>query len=131
VDLRLTRPEEVDAANPVAGDLHAIGTELALVSGAAADVQELEVRWRWWRGEWFLDLTTGTPYVEGILVKGAGAASIRGLLLREARRVPGIARVRRLDVVIDRVNRTAEVSGEAVTTSGESVGLAGSLGTEV
>lgn len=118
IDLRLTRPEEVDATNPVAGDLHVVGPDFATVTGADAIAQEAEVTLRWFRGEWFLDLSAGVPYFGEVLRKGATEASVRAVLRAAILRVPDVRRVERLDVRIDRRLRTLEVEADIVTAEG-------------
>jgi len=111
-DLRLTRESEVDERNPVAGDLHVEGVDFAIVRGIDAIVQEIEVRLRWWKGEWFLDRRKGVPYIGSILKKGVSLAAIRAILAREIRSVPGVLHVERIDLELDATTR--RLTGAAV-----------------
>lgn len=120
-DFRLTRSDEVSEENPVAGDLHVVDRTFVLVTGADAVRQELEVEYRWWRGEWFLDLARGLPYVEEIYRKGVTDSTIGAILRRTALRVPGIRRVLRADVDRNPTTRHADITVVAALTDGESV----------
>lgn len=104
-DLRLTLPSEVDEVNPVAGDLHVDGVDLAVVTGLDAVVQEVNVRLRWWRAEWFLDVAQGVPYLGSVLRKGVDLATVRTVLAREIRRVPGVRQIEAIDLTLDPASR--------------------------
>lgn len=63
--IKITMPSEVNAQNPVAGDLFLpVRMTQSLLEEVA---QELYCRFSFWRGEWFLDPTVGIPYRPGIL----------------------------------------------------------------
>ncbi|GAB5541384.1 MAG: hypothetical protein SangKO_075760 [Sandaracinaceae bacterium] len=109
VDFKLTRSDEVDATNPVVGDLHVSGGEVVIVSGVDATVQEIETRLRWWRGEWSFDRSQGVPYLGEILRKGVDLATVRALLEREILRVPAVRRVDSAELEVD--PRTRRLSG--------------------
>ncbi len=123
VDLALVT--ETDAHNPVEGDLRVDAAALAMVEGGDAIAQEIRVRLRWWHGEWFLDTTQGTPYLEQLLGKGVTEPTIRTVLRKEIEQVPGVARVTSLEVSIDRATRYATVDLEVLTTEGDELELAG------
>jgi hypothetical protein len=112
------------AIHPTTGDLYLDGTELALVTGTDAIAQEVLVRLRWWRFEWFLDTSRGVPYLDEVLVKGVSEEGVRAVLRREIELVPDIARAGVIDVELDRAARSAVVvAAEIQTTEGETVSL--------
>lgn len=117
VDLALVT--EVDAENPVLGDLRVSGGRVELVEGAEATEQEVRCRLRWWRGEWFLDLEDGTPYIGQLLGKGVSDETIRTMLRREILKVPDVERVESVEVDTDRATRYSQVSANVITTDGE------------
>ncbi len=82
-----------DANNPVIGDLYLNpnGT-VQLTASLSEDVaQELWIRLRLFRGEWFLDPDQGIPYFESILGQKT-PLSVIGQIFRSAiLSVPGIA----------------------------------------
>jgi hypothetical protein len=74
--------------DPLTHDLDVSNLGLAIVQGADAVRQNILIKLRFWRGEWFLDTEAGTPYLEDILGKSislAGAlAAIRASILEVA-----------------------------------------------
>ena len=117
----------VDDENPVVGDLRVVNGVVAMVRGADAVAQEIRVRLRWWRGEWFLDRRRGVPYLDEILRDGATPATVRAVILKELRLVPDLAPHPTVTVVLDRRTRFCTVSIEGrVRGSGEPVVVAGS-----
>lgn len=116
VDLELVTA--IDADNPVLGDLRVSGVDFQLVTGIDAVLQEVSVRLRWLRGEWFLDQTQGVPYFGEIFRKGATLSTVRSILRKEIRRVPGVRRVARLEVTRDPVTRQATIEVEIVADDG-------------
>lgn len=124
-DLRLVRAEDVSDANPIAGDLLVDGVDFGLVDGDAAIVQEIEVRLRWWRAEWFLDRRQGVPYLERILRRGVSTTAVGAIIAREIRRVPGVRHVERVTVGHDRATRRATVAATIRLGSGARVEVEG------
>lgn len=71
---------EVDAENTDVGDLLLRNGQLVFTSELADEVaQRLLVRLNFWRGEWFLNLLAGTPYLEAVIGKGIPDRVIRGV----------------------------------------------------
>lgn len=108
-----------DADNPVEGDLRVSGVDFVVVSGIDATLQEVAVRLRWLRGEWFLDQREGVPYVGVVFRKGASLSLIRQVFRTEILRVPDVARVQRIEITRDPSSRRSTVLVEIVTRSGE------------
>jgi hypothetical protein len=114
---------ETDADNPVVGDLLIERGEFVFVTGGDAVAQEVRVRLAWWRGEWFLDLRQGIPYVEQLLGHGVSEATIRAVLRAEIEAVPGVSRVTAFDIESNRATRHTTVDVEILTTEGEALDL--------
>ena len=89
-------------------DISITNGKISLVSGTDEIRQLLEQRLRTFRSEWFLDLTVGVPYYEGILVKRPNPNLVRSLLLDEVINTPGVLEVLEFDIEID--NSTRELS---------------------
>jgi hypothetical protein len=71
---------EADAENPDVGDLLLLNGQVIFTSVLADEVaQRLLVRFNFWRGEWFLNLLAGTPYIEAILGKGIPDRVVRSV----------------------------------------------------
>lgn len=107
------------AIHPETGDLYLDGTDIAMVTGRDAIAQEIAVRLRWWRREWFLDGRKGVPYVEQLFAKGVSPATIAAVLKREIVAVPGVVAVRSLEVSIDGATRHGVADARIETTEGE------------
>ena len=69
-------------------------------------------------GEWFLDTTFGVPYFEDVLVKSPNRASIEAIFRARIRAVPGVARVRGLELQVERQLRVLRVTYDVDTAAG-------------
>ena len=98
-------------------DLDLLG-RATLLDGADRVAQQVKVTLLAFLGEWFLDTTFGVPYLESILVKAPDRASIEGILRARIGAVPGVQRVRVLDLQIERQLRILRVAFDADTTEG-------------
>ncbi|MBB1593530.1 hypothetical protein [Achromobacter sp. UMC46] len=98
-------------------DLDLLG-RTSFLDGADRIAQQIKVTLLAFMGEWFLDTTFGVPYFDDILVKSPDRASIEAILRARIRAVPGVERVRRLDLEIERQLRVLRVSFDADTTAG-------------
>jgi hypothetical protein len=115
VDLALSTA--IDAENPVLGDLRVVNRALVRLTGADAVAQEIRVRLRWWKGEWFLDRRRGVPYIDGILADGATPGTIRAIVIAELAKVPDLAPHPTVTVRIDRRTRFCTIDIEGKTRS--------------
>lgn len=112
----------MDLLLDTAGDLDLTTNDFQLVDGVDAVRQELQIRYRFFLGEWFLDPTEGVPYVRDVLKKAPNEAQVRALLIEVARTTPGVAAVDNIELDLDVATRTltvqldlqADVSGELV-----------------
>ena len=101
------------------GDLDFSSNDLVIVEGIAAIQQELQIRYRFFLGEWFLDANEGTPYFEHILKKNANDAQVRAVLTEVARTTPGVLEVRSYAADLDSVNRRLTVTLQLGVTTAE------------
>lgn len=103
-----------------AGDLDLSTNDLQLVDGVEAVRQELQIRYRFFLGEWFLDRSQGVPYIRDVLKKAPNEAQVRAMLIEVARTTPGVASVDGIALALDNATRiltvtldlTADVGGE-------------------
>lgn len=107
---------EIDAENPIEGDLKIVNGRIARLADKRASVaQACTVVLRWWLGEWFLDVGRGMPYLQQILaVPGVSAGTVRAILIRELKKVRHVAGVSRADVATDRTTGLCTVSNVVV-----------------
>lgn len=92
--------------------------DLEMVDGAQRVAQQIKVTLLAFLGEWFLDIDFGVPYFESILVKNPRWASINAILRARILAVPGVQRVRRLDLYFNHAARHLLVTFEAETPDG-------------
>lgn len=109
LDLALSRDHDLDVG---------LLGELSFIEGAERISQQVKVTLLAFLGEWFLDTSFGVPYFESILVKSPDRASIEAVLRARIRAVPGVDRVRRLDLDIERELRILRVTFDADTAAG-------------
>jgi hypothetical protein len=96
-----------------AGDLDFSANDAVVIIGAEAIRQELQVRYRFFLGEWFLNPEEGTPYFEHVLKKNANDAQVRAVLVEVAKTTPGVVEVRSFSSTLNTVTRTLTVVFQA------------------
>lgn len=120
------------AVNPASDDLY---LPLRFSRGVAAVAQRVRIRMQFFRGEWFLDLDRGVPYLEraGVpaaeallgqkfdAVKARNAYRDAITYLDSARRIPDpeVLGVPLLDVEFDSPTRTLRVTFQVTTIFGD------------
>jgi len=84
--------------NPDVGDLMLTdaGDEVQLRERMDCVNQRLQVRLRFFRGEWFLDQDLGTPYYEQILIKAPRDSIVRAVLGQVIRDTEGVETLKSL-----------------------------------
>lgn len=109
---------EVDAQNPLVGDVRVTGSRFATLPSFGDRVaQACTVVLRWWQGEWFADRLRGMPYIQELLKKSVRTETVRSVLRRELRRVPGVREVQSMEIEINRQTRRCVVRRVVVITS--------------
>ena len=101
------------------GDLQLIGHQINLVSGTDAIAQQIQIRCKFFLGEFFLNQQLGIPYYREILIKNPNLAVIRDIFRQAIEGVPGIDRVVDLDATIDNATRTLRLSFSAILDTDE------------
>ena len=102
-------------------DLALFEGDLVLITDARAVSQRVENRFRFFLGEWFLDLREGVPYFTEILIKGPDVRVIRQLFLRVITETPGMSDVLEFDMQYDSAARALFYQWEGITDSGDPV----------
>lgn len=103
--LALRTPKDL-ALDPATGNL---AIPIAFVTGAAAILQRVTIRLRFFLGEWFLDTRLGTPWRERIFIKGIDSRDVKQILSQVVEAVPGVKSVTNFDATIDGRTRTLTV----------------------
>ena len=104
------------------GDLDLSTNDIQIVTGLAAIRQELQIRYRLWLGEWFLNTAEGVPYLGNILGKGGDEARTRAIMVSVATGTPGVDVVQSYGADYDGPTRTLTITlGIGATIGGELV----------
>ncbi|MFY0477092.1 hypothetical protein [Achromobacter marplatensis] len=98
-------------------DLDLLG-RAAFVDGADRIAQQIKTTLLAFLGEWFLDTSFGVPYFEDVLVKSPDRASIEAIFRARIRAVPGVVRVRGLELQVERQLRVLRVAYDVDTAAG-------------
>ena len=109
----------IDASNPVIGDLYidpATGS-CRLTNSLREEVQQLlYTRFRMFLGEWFLDPTLGTPWIQQILGVKQSDAVVQTILRNVIATCPGVAQITTFSMT--RVGRSVSVKFACRLTDG-------------
>ncbi len=98
---------KTDVNNPDLGDMRLDVAGDAIVYETLSDevAQRLWVRFNFFLGEWFLDLTQGTPYFDVILVKAPTDRVIRTVLGNVIKTTEGVQELQKFSYAISRERR--------------------------
>lgn len=108
----------VDAENPVIGDLYLENGTIRLTRTLTEEVaQELFIRLKFFKGEWFLDTTLGLPYFQSILVMGASTDAVAQIFRRVIAGTPGVKSIKSLQLT-RLPNRALSVAFVAILDDG-------------
>jgi len=88
------------AMDIVSKDLLIKNLDLQLVKDVDYIRQSLEIRLRFFRGEWFLDVNAGTPYYQEILVKNPNLPNIENILKARILETVGVNELTEFSLVI-------------------------------
>lgn len=106
------------ALNPLTWD---ILLPVQILRGADAVVQKIRQRFRFFKGEWFLDQRLGIPFLTAIFIKAPSQILINTIFQQVLTGTPGVASVTSFDASLDRVTRTLTVNFTAVLVDGTQV----------
>lgn len=102
--------------DPVTGDLARVRGRLVRADNVA---QRLRTRLAMFQGEWFLDVSDGTPFLQTILIQNVNLAHVRTALTARVRETEGVTSIQSLDLGADLVRRKLAVSIVAIGPSGQ------------
>lgn len=100
------------------GDLAITDNELTFVEGADEVTQRLTQRLRTFRGEWFLNLLSGVPYYQDILIKNPSAIKVEGTLKQEISETPGVLEILFFELDVDNLQRISTVVTKVQSVDG-------------
>ncbi|AHJ63450.1 Phage-related protein [Granulibacter bethesdensis] len=99
-------------------DVFLTNGDLILSDGLARVRQEIGITLRAWRGEWFLDLDFGIPYLQNVLVKEPQRVVLQSIFAAAIASVPDVEAVESLTATLDRPSRTLSIVFSARTRFG-------------
>lgn len=94
------------------------GSEDFYVDCAEAVAQAILTRLRLWKGEWYLDTTEGTPWLEDVLGKGTEGTALRALRERILE-TEGVREIEEISYDLDHETRQWVFSVTVETDFGE------------
>jgi hypothetical protein len=108
----------LDIALTTSHDLDTSSLDLKLVDAAEQVRQQLLIKLKLWRGEWFLDTDFGTPYLQSILGKQLTLSGAVAALRKSILEVEGVRQIVALTYNFSRETRTLQVEFEVDTPYG-------------
>ena len=108
----------LDIALDALHDLDTSTLDLKLVDSAEQVRQQLIIKLRLWRGEWFLDTEFGTPYIQQILGKQLTLSGALAALRKSILEVSGVRQILSFEYSFSNSTRKLSVSFTADTPYG-------------
>lgn len=103
----------------VTGDLDFSSGDLEIVTADDAIRQQLQIRLRFFLGEWFLNENEGMPYIDNIIgAKNPSVALMTDIFRRAILGVPGIVSLDSIEFDFDASSRTLSVDFSATCDTG-------------
>lgn len=94
------------------------GNDLMIIDNAERVAQQIRIKLKTFKEEWFLDNTFGVPYFESIFVKNPSEELIRNILRAQIKEVDDVESVDSITLEIDNATRTLTVDFETSTAYG-------------
>ena len=108
----------LDIALTTSHDLDTSSLDLKLVDKAAQVRQQLLIKLKLWRGEWFLDTEFGTPYLQQILGKQLTLSGALAALRKSILEVEGVRQIISFNYSFSNATRKLTVDFTADTPYG-------------
>ena len=100
------------------GDLAVEDDNLVILTDDSAIAQNLSIRLKFFKGEWFLDLRIGVPYYQQILIKNPSLTVVRSIFREVILETAGIASISFFDLSVDSAIRLATLRFTALKDDG-------------
>ncbi len=98
------------------GDLALENGNFVLIDGSELVRQSILSRFRFFLGEWFLDVREGVPYFRDILVKSPDRDIVRSVFRQVLADTPGVLNILSFEILYDAQARTIRFSFEVQST---------------
>lgn len=106
------------ALDPVTWDLV---LPVRILQGPDAVIQKIKQRFRFFKGEWFLDQRLGIPFLQTVFVKAPSLILISAIFQQVLLGTPGVASVTSFSATLDGQTRTLTADFVAVLVDGTTV----------
>lgn len=103
------------------GDLEIERDSLVLIDGVDAVAQDLLLRLRFFKGEWFLDTRLGMPYFQKLLGVKPNASVVKNIFRTAIQNTPGVLTINDLSVDYNGQTRAVRVGFRVQAEDGELV----------
>lgn len=100
------------------GDIELTNGKVVFISGAQHTRQKLASRFKFFLGEYFLDLRQGVPYYRDILVKNPDLNVIKSIFRKVILTTKGVESLTSYEMYFDEPNRRLTFSFEAQASTG-------------
>lgn len=100
------------------GDLALVSGTIAPVAGPVAIRQKLSARFKFFLGEWFLDLRQGVPYYRDVFTKDPNLDVIRSLFRKLILGTPGVLSLASFVINYDQASRSMTFAFQAKVSGG-------------
>ena len=99
-------------------DVRVTGGDVVMVDEPQATRQRLEQKFRLWRGEWFLNINAGFPWLEDVLGQRPRPEVLRSLVYDLVVNDPGLRSLTNLTLAFEGVDRQLRITFDATLTNG-------------
>ena len=109
------------ALSTVDDDLLIENDNLSIIDGTAGYEQNLVIRLRFFKGDWFLDQRLGVPYYDDIFLKNPDLILVRTIFREVILETAGTDSIERFDLSVDSATRIMSLSFTVKLITGEIV----------
>lgn len=107
-----------DGSDPFDGDIQVTDNSLTLTEGVERIRQHLQVRFRLFFGEWFLNTELGVPWFRDVLVKNPAFVVVHEVLKGVVLDTPGVLELERFAFEYDNTIRAMSLDFRCLSTDG-------------
>ncbi|MEA3330597.1 MAG: hypothetical protein U9Q29_02765 [Campylobacterota bacterium] len=90
-------------------DIHIKNSDLVLTNDEENIIQLLNIRLQFFKGEWFLDILAGIPYIDEVLVKDTSLQEIKSIFIKEILDSEGVEELLSFEIGHDSETRVLRI----------------------
>ncbi len=111
----------IDIALGTDDELLFVEGDLVFTTGVGATAQQCQLALLSFRGEWFANLESGTPWYEDVLGQKFVETRVRGMVRDALLAVDTVASIEDLEILFDGSTREVTISWTVLSTAGQAV----------